>query len=87
MGKYILILILLCITLFSWALWERDNKITYKNNYNSCLQEKEDYKNAQISSSKLIKKLREEASKDKPPVDCYNSPMPDSIRELLINLK
>ena len=87
MGKYILILILLCIALFSWALKERDDKIKYINYYNSCLKEKEDYKNAQISSSNLIKKLREEALKEKPTVDCYNSTLPDSFRELLSQLK
>lgn len=87
MGKYILILILLCIALFSWAIHERDNRITYENNYNSCLREKENYKNAQISSNKLIKELREEVSKNNNSMDCYNSPMPDSIRELLLKLK
>ena len=49
--------------------------------------EKEGYKNAQISSSEIIKKLRLAVAADKEPVDCYNSPLPAAYRELLNELK
>ena len=51
--------------------------------------EKEGYKNAQVSSSEIIKSLRLEVAKlnNKPAVDCYNSPMPDEYRKLLGQLK
>lgn len=51
--------------------------------------EKEGYKNAQVSSSEIIKNLRLEVAKlnNKPVVDCYNSVMPDEYRKLLEQLK
>jgi hypothetical protein len=48
------------------------------------LKEKTD---AEISSSKLIKELRQKALADKPVVDCYNSPMPEYVVSELSKLK
>lgn len=63
------------------------------SNYENCMKEyeieKENNKNAQISSSKIIKTLRLEVSKlnNIPVMDCYNSSMPAEYRKLLEQLK
>lgn len=48
------------------------------------LKEKKD---AEISSSKLIKELRQKAEQDTPIVDCYHSRIPDYLSDELSKLK
>ena len=52
-----------------------------------CEQELKGAKDAEISSSKLIKELRKKAEQDTPVVDCYHSRMPDYVIEQLQKLK
>lgn len=78
------------MALFSWGMMERDSKIEYKNKFAQCLQEKDNYEIAQISSSKLIKELREKSTKvvsKECNIDCYNIPLPDYVKQLFEQLK
>jgi hypothetical protein len=58
-----------------------------KTELKTCQKELKGAQDAEISSSKLIKELRQKALADKPAVDCYNSPMPDFIVNELSKLK
>lgn len=91
MTKYIAILCAFLAVCMGLAIWRVDY-LTKQNarleiEKKACLEEKEGYKNAQISSSKLIKELRQKAIADKPVVDCYNSPMPKFVVDELSKLK
>lgn len=65
----------------------RNGWATEKAEHKQCLQDLKGKIDAEISSSKLIKELRQKALADKPAVDCYNSPMPDYVVDELSKLK
>lgn len=58
-----------------------------KSELKTCQKELKGAQDAEISSGKLIKELRQKALADKPTVDCYNSPMPDYVVSQLSKLK
>ena len=91
MTKYIAILCAFLVVCVGLALWRVD-ALTKQNarletEKKACLDEKESYKNAQISASIKIKELRQKALADKPVVDCYNSPMPEYVVRVFEQLK
>ena len=91
MTKYIAILCAFLAVCVGLALWRVDvltkQNARLETEKKACLDEKESYKNAQISASIKIKKLRQKALADKPVVDCYNSPMPKFVVDELSKLK
>lgn len=52
-----------------------------------CENQLKEKKDAEISSSKLIKELRQKAEQYKPVVDCFHSRMPDYVINELSKLK
>jgi hypothetical protein len=73
------------------ALWRVD-VLTKENSRletekNACIEEREGYKNAQISSSKLIKELRLEKVKQTSDVDCYTVALPEYVIRVFDKLK
>ena len=91
MTKYIAILcafLAVCVVL---ALWRVDvltkQNARLETEKKACLDEKESYKNAQISSSKLIKELRSERAKQTSVVDCYNYALPEYVVRVFEQLK
>lgn len=60
---------------------------TEKAEHKQCLQDLKGAQDAEISSSRKIKELRQKALADKPVVDCYNSPMPEYVVSELSKLK
>lgn len=91
MTKYIAILCAFLAVCVGLALWRVDvltkQNARLETEKKACLDEKESYKNAQISASIKIKELRQKALADKPVVDCYNSPMPEYIVRVFEQLK
>ena len=91
MTNYMAILWAVLVVCVGLALWRVD-ALTKQNarletEKKACLDEKESYKNAQISASIKIKELRQKALADKPVVDCYNSPMPEYVGRVFEQLK
>ena len=91
MTKYIAILCAFLAVCVGLALWRVD-ALTKQNarletEKKACLDEKESYKNAQISSSKLIKELRSERAKQTSVVDCYNYALPEYVGRVFEQLK
>ena len=91
MTKYIAILCAFLAVCVGLALWRVD-ALTKQNarletEKKACLDEKESYKNAQISSSKLIKELRSERAKQTSVVDCYNYALPEYVVRVFEQLK
>lgn len=91
MTKYIAILCAFLAVCVGLALWRVDvltkQNARLETEKKACLDEKESYKNAQISASIKIKELRQKALADKPVVDCYNSPMPEYVGRVFEQLK
>lgn len=91
MTKYIVALCVFLAVCVGLALWRVDvltkENARLETEKNACLDEKEGYKNAQISASIKIKELRQKALADKPVVDCYNSPMPQYVVRVFEQLK
>ena len=91
MTKYIAILCAFLAVCVGLALWRVDvltkQNARLETEKKACLDEKESYKNAQISASIKIKELRQKAIADKPVVDCYNSPMPEYVGRVFEQLK
>ena len=91
MTKYIAILCAFLAVCVGLALWRVDyltkQNARLETEKKACLDEKESYKNAQISASIKIKELRQKALADKPVVDCYNSPMPEYVVRVFEQLK
>ena len=91
MTKYIAILCAFLAVCVGLALWRVDvltkQNARLETEKKACLDEKESYKNAQISASIKIKELRKKAIADKPVVDCYNSPMPEYVVRVFEQLK
>ena len=91
MTKYIVALCVFLAVCVGLSLWRVDvltkQNARLETEKKACLDEKESYKNAQISSSKLIKELRKKALADKPVVDCFNSPLPEYVVRVFEQLK
>lgn len=88
------IMITLCVFLalcVGLALWRVDvltkRNATLETEKKACIEEKEGYKNAQISSSKLIKELRSEKAKLNNNIDCYNVALPEYVIRVFDKLK
>ena len=91
MTKYIVALCVFLAVCVGLALWRVDvltkENARLETEKNACLDEKESYKNAQISSSKLIKELRSERVKQTSVVDCYNYALPEYVVRVFEQLK
>ena len=91
MTKYLVTFCVVLTILLGLAIWRLDyltkqnTKITLEKK--ACLDEKEGYKNAQISSSKLIKELRSERAKQTSVVDCHNYALPEYVVRVFDQLK
>lgn len=91
MTKYMIALAVFLAVCVGLALWRVD-ALTKQNarleiEKKACLEEKEGYKNAQVSSSKLIKKLRTERVKQSPVVDCSDVALPEYVIRVFDQLK
>ena len=91
MTKYIAILCAFFFFFVGLALWRvdflRKENARLAAEKNACIEEKENYKNAQVSSSKLIKELRSERAKQTSVVDCYNYALPEYVGRVFEQLK
>ena len=91
MTKYMVALAVFLTVCVGLALWRIDCLIkentTLEIEKNECLKDKEEYKNAQVSSSKLIKTLRLERSKQSAVVDCSDTPLPEYVVRVFDQLK
>lgn len=91
MTKYMVALALFLTLCVGLSLWKIDSLVrentTLEIEKNACLEEKEEYKNAQVSSSKLIKKLRTEQVKQSPVEDCSNIALPSYVMGVFSELK
>lgn len=91
MTKYMIALSVFLAVCVGLALWRVD--VLVKENTrleiekNECLEDKEEYKNAQVASSKLIKELRLEGAKQSPDVDCNNVALPEYVIRVFDKLK
>ena len=91
MTKYMIALAVFLAVCVGLALWRIDC-LTKENarleiEKKACLEEKEGYKNAQVSSSKLIKKLRTERVKQSSAVDCSDVALPEYVIRVFDQLK
>lgn len=91
MTKYMVAFSVFLAVCAGLALWRVD-VLTKENarleaEKKACLDEKEGYKNAQISSSKLIKELRSERAKHTSVVDCHNYALPEYVIRVFDQLK
>jgi hypothetical protein len=91
MTKFMIALSVFLAVCVGLALWRVD-ALTKQNTRletekKACLDEKEGYKNAQISSSKLIKTLRSERVKQASVVDCHSFALPEYVVRVLEQLK
>jgi hypothetical protein len=91
MTKYIAALCVFLAVCVGLALWRVDvltkENARLETEKNACLDEKEGYKNAQISSSKLIKELRSERVKQTSVVDCHTFALPEYVIRVFEQLK
>lgn len=91
MNKYIITLAVFLAIALGLSLWRIDSltkqNTTLKIEKNACIKEKENYKNAQVSSSKLIKELRLKRVEQSPVVDCSNTPLPEYVIGVFNKLK
>ena len=91
MKRYLVTFCVILTILLGLAIWRLDyltkqnTKITLEKK--ACLEEKENYKNAQVSSSKLIKELRSEKAKLNTNIDCYNVALPEYVIRVFDKLK
>ena len=91
MTKYMVALAVFLTVCVGLALWRIDCLIkentTLEIEKKACLEDKEEYKNAQVSSSKLIKKLRSEQVKQSTVEDCSNIALPAYVMGVFSELK
>ena len=86
--KYIIILLSILVGLAFW-------RVDYLTRQNTSLEiekktyldEMEGYKNAQISSSKLIKELQSAKAQSKTDTDCSDTPLPEYVVRVFDKLK
>lgn len=86
--KYIIIVL---AVLAGLALWRVDyltkENVTLEIEKKTYLDEMEGYKNAQISSSKLIKELQSAKAQSKTDTDCSDTPLPEYVIRVFDKLK
>lgn len=86
--KYIIIVLAILAGL---ALWRVDyltkENVTLEIEKKTYLDEMEGYKNAQISSSKLIKELQSAKAQSKTDTDCSDTPLPEYVIRVFDKLK
>lgn len=86
--KYIIIVL---AVLAGLALWRVDyltkENVTLEIEKKTYLDEMEGYKNAQISSSKLIKELQSAKVQSKTDTDCSDTPLPEYVIRVFDKLK
>lgn len=86
--KYIIIVLAILAGL---ALWRVDyltkKNVTLELEKKTYLDEMEGYKNAQISSSKLIKELQSAKAQSKTDTDCSDTPLPEYVVRVFDKLK
>ena len=91
MTKYIVAFSVFLVVCVGLALWRVDvltkENTRIETEKKACLDEKEGYKNAQISSGKLIKELRSERAKQTSVVDCHNYALPEYVIRVFEQLK
>ena len=91
MTKYMVALALFLTVCVGLALWKIDCLIKENTRLeiekNACIEEKEGYANAQVASSKLIKELRVERTKQSVVVDCSDTPLPEYVIRVYDKLK
>ena len=82
---------LIMIGLVGLAYWRIDyltrQNATLKAERDVCLNQREEDKNAQISSSKLIKELRSSKAQPTSVVDCDNVALPEYVVRVFDKLK
>ena len=86
--KYIVIVLSILVGLAFW-------RVDYLTRQNTSLEiekktyldEMEGYKNAQISSSKLIKELQSAKAQSKTDTDCSDTPLPEYVVRVFDKLK
>lgn len=91
MTKYVVAFSVFLVVCVGLALWRVDvltkENARLETEKKACLDEKESYKNAQISSSKLIKTLRSERAKQTSVVDCHTFALPEYVVRVFDQLK
>ena len=86
--KYALIVLGVLLGLACWRIdtLTKENAVL-ETEVKTLTKEKESYKDAQISSSKLIKELRIERAKQSPDVDCGSIALPEYVIRVFDQLK
>ena len=91
MTKYMVAFSVFLVVCVGLSLWRVDyltkQNARLESEKNTCLEEKENYKNAQVSSSRLIKELRSEKAKLNTNIDCYNVALPEYVIRVFDKLK
>lgn len=86
--KYMIIILAVLAGLAIWRvdyLTKENTRLEVEKK--ACLDEKEGYKNAQVSSSKLIKELRSKRVEQSPAVDCNDVALPEYVVRVFDKLK
>ena len=86
--KYALLILGVLLGLACWRIdaLTKQNAVL-ETEVKTLIKEKESYKDAQISSSKLIKELRIERAKQSPNVDCSSIALPEYVVRVFDQLK
>ena len=86
--KYIIILLSVLVGLAFWRVdYLTKKNVTLEIEKKTFLDEMEGYKNAQISSSKLIKELQSAKAQSKTDTDCSDTPLPEYVVRVFDKLK
>lgn len=86
--KYIIILLSVLVGLAFWRVdYLTKKNVTLEIEKKTYLDEMEGYKNAQISSSKLIKELQSAKAQSKTDTDCSDTPLPEYVVRVFDKLK
>jgi cell division protein FtsB len=86
--KYIVIVLSVLVGLAFWRVdYLTKQNTTLELEKKAYLQDMEGYKNAQISSSKLIKELQSAKAQSKTDTDCSDTPLPEYVTRVFDKLK
>jgi hypothetical protein len=86
--KYIVIVLSVLVGLAFWRVdYLTKKNVTLEIEKKTYLDEMEGYKNAQISSSKLIKELQSAKAQSKTDTDCSDTPLPEYVTRVFDKLK
>ena len=86
--KYIVIVLSILVGLAFWRVdYLTKKNVTLEIEKKTYLDEMEGYKNAQISSSKLIKELQSAKAQSKTDTDCSDTPLPEYVVRVFDKLK